>query len=150
MNRADIVAKMALREKEIFEKYKDTYPFPAKEFSEEIGIKIIKNGSDFCLKKDKDQYVINIPCESLEYQSDRNSICMGLISYFFDDIHLIDTTVAICALLMSTEFIKASFESGLSVEKIEEVANIADVPIGILMYYITYLGITDEHLKETL
>ena len=43
MNRQDIIDKMTPSEKKVFEKYKDTYPFPIRKFIEEIGIKIVCN-----------------------------------------------------------------------------------------------------------
>lgn len=51
MNRQDIIDKMTLSEKEFFEKYKDTYPFPIRKFIEEIGIKIEYDDDPVCFNK---------------------------------------------------------------------------------------------------
>lgn len=51
MNRSDIIDKMTPQEKEVFEKYKDTYPFPIRKFIEEIGIKIEYDDDPVCFNK---------------------------------------------------------------------------------------------------
>jgi len=46
MDREEVIKLMTLSERGVFEKYKDIYPFPIKQFIEEIGIEIIDYEKD--------------------------------------------------------------------------------------------------------
>ena len=93
MNRDDIVAKMALREREIFEKYKDTYPFPIKEYIEELEIEIISHKDDeqAGITKKNDRFYIIISGKYLEKETSLENkaalqtlLSHELMHYFFD------------------------------------------------------------------
>lgn len=127
MNRADIVARMALREKEIFEKYKDIYPFPTRKFVEEIGIKIIeedeKNGQQLAIltKEKNGKYQISITKTATHKDF---GVCIKLMEYIFSKFayKAQDIELSLLFLVTKEEFsktmIKYSIKSKLGKKKI--------------------------------
>ncbi len=158
MNRADIVAKMSLREKEIFEKYKDTYPFPIREFAEELDIKIIEKIGDSPggkVGRENGVYCITIyvPRKAIiDKKTDllhiNTTITMILMDLFFE-VETRDVEEAIlrtCAFLMPREtFAKIGQElaakSNFSCKKIGEYFG---VPPDVVEFYMNYLNKNDK------
>jgi hypothetical protein len=162
MDRADIVARMSLREKEIFEKYKDTYPFPIREFAEELDIKIIEEIADslggkigrengvFCITiYTPRKPIINKKMDLLHINTVITMIVMNL--FFEEETPANDiATLRACAFLMPREtFVKIGQElaekSNFSCKKIGEYFGI---PPSAAEFYMNYLMNTMNEYYE--
>jgi hypothetical protein len=147
MNRDDIVAKMALREKEIFEKYKDTYPFPIRQFVEELEIMVIKSnlkGDGTLNRLENGQYQICIPSHHLsDDETDNIFICVVLMHI------ILNKTIPDMewGTKLAVEFLmprKVFFEIGNDLFKkskltTERIAKYFGIPIGFVNYPINDL-----------
>ncbi len=153
MNREDIVAKMSLREKEIFEKYKDTYPFPIREFIEEIGIKvIIESGKMFAgLSKNEEDGVHHIVVTgSPDKETENVMLCLILMHFYFERYtNNIDmewgTRIASLFLMPTETFLKIGAElSAKSKFSYKKMGKYFGVPPGLISLHADYLmGITN-------
>lgn len=144
MNRQDIIDRMALREKEIFKKYENTYPFPIRKFIEEIGIEIIEeeeidNRQHCTLSKEKTdrgaRYKIILT--KTGYEKDF-AICTRLMHYLFDswddkDIRMVE--FAFQFLLPRHEFSKIKTKVMQSKPYQKKIAKRFGVPQRLLEFF---------------
>ncbi len=145
IDRSDVVAKMSLREKEIFEKYKDTYPFPIRKFLEEIDIKVQTTKGDSSYVAKGDDGILNIyTSEKLTKNEASVGLCSMLMHFYFDhpgsDVKWgIETA---CIFLMPPEkFHKIAYEQSIkqTSRPIKYLAKYFAVPNGIIIFYMEYL-----------
>lgn len=158
MNRQDIIDKMNPSEKEIFEKYQDTYPFPIRKFIEEIGIKIKYDDDPVNLAKmaqesdGKFTMILsnhdNKPKNS-EMIEDMSLLTQLLYHIFTRDDSRYkeytyemkkpteDVKISLCEFLMPLEVFKR--QASKPNTGIKKLSKYFGVPLGIIRFYIEYL-----------
>ncbi len=157
MNRQDIVAKMNPHEKEIFEKYKNTYPFPTRKFIEEIGIKIEydddqnpknqikmieKIDATFCMvissqcKKTKKEQDLILLCQLIYHLFTKNDLRYNESTYSMGEMPE-ETIITLCAFLMPSDIFKKQilkFQADL-----KKIAKYFGIWPGMIEFYSKYV-----------
>jgi len=77
--RDDLISIMSSRDKEVFERYKDTYPFPIEKFIEEIGVESINK------RLGTENIYYTIPIDNIDKPLDTKchnfGLCMHIVNY---------------------------------------------------------------------
>ena len=146
IDRSDIVAKMSLREKEVFEKYKDTYPFPMRKFLEEIDIKVqIKKEDSSRTSRENDGILHMYISKELTKNEANVRLCIMLMNIYFDHpaVDIMWGMETACTFLMPKEkfFDIAQKEfAKQSSFPLKYLAKYFAVPRGVIISYMEYLG----------
>jgi len=157
MNRQYIIDRMTLREKEIFKKYENTYPFPIRKFIEEIGIRIVeKNNQKFPMihhENDGVNYITickdKIPKECRSKEHTAFILALVLIYYFFNrdkkfhyheiipDNDYMDKKILAYELLMPKDILFKKLEQLGNAQKVAKYLGVPPVLIEIYMKVLT-------------
>lgn len=157
MNRQDIIDKMTQQEREVFEKYKDTYPFPIRKFIKEIGIKIEYDDDpkNWAKVVEKEGVIYMIFSNHLGKQNkiiEDITLLMQLIHYLFIrsnpvynamncTLNKLDemSKISICVFLMPVDVFKRQVLKFNSNTK--KIAKYFGVPASLIEFYAEYLKV---------
>lgn len=135
--RNDLVAMMTSRDKEIFEKYKDTYPFPIEKFIEEIGVESINK------RLGTDNIYYTIPIDNIDKPLDAKchdfGLCMHIVNYIISThynkkmfLPCIDNMVLTAGFLAPPSKISEVYEK---LKKPKKIAKYFGVPDTVFLEY---------------
>lgn len=159
MNRQDIIDKMTPREKEIFEKYQGTYPFPIRKFIEEIGIKIKYDDDPVLLAKlmvQESDGKFTMILSNRDNKPKNSEMIEDMLLFTQLLYHIFtrddsgykeytyemkkpteDVKISLCAFLMPIEVFKR--QASKPNTGIKKLSKYFGVPLGIIGLYIEYL-----------